>query len=599
MRRLVAPFAAAVVAAVLVSVAPADAAPTVRRVGGVDRYETAALLAADVAAPVEVVHLASGEAFPDALAAAPAGGPVLLVTRSDVPGVTAEALARLQPKRVVVLAGTEAVDPAVVTRAQEIVPSAQLERVGGEDRYGTAALLAARNPGTGSVFVASGEGFQDPLVASAAAAAEGAPLLLVAGASVPTATGEALTKLPSPRQIVVVASAGSLGPGVADELRRYGTVTTIGGSTPYETSAQLAGRRSGATTGYLASGLTYPDALAGAAAAGARKAPLLLVRGSCLTPQVAQQVDRLSTVTVLGGELALTKSAAALTTCGPAPAPGQWESGEISTAWVDTTRRTVRPGVIDEPHRSLPVLVVFPAHAAGTNEPAMGHGPFPMLTVSHGLGSDPANLYDEARSMARRGYVVVVPTFPLTNDRSPGGPYTGDLLNQAGDLSFLVTSALEESGRGTAPLGGMVDPARIGAFGVSFGGITSLTLLNSCCVDGRFKAVMSVIGHFPSQVPTPWVYDIGMPLLMLNTTHDPLIPYAEARQGWEKAVAPKFMVTFPSDRHDIPRALGENVARATTGFFDRYVKGDVNALETLLRSFDGVDPAAATFDRVP
>jgi dienelactone hydrolase len=193
----------------------------------------------------------------------------------------------------------------------------------------------------------------------------------------------------------------------------------------------------------------------------------------------------------------------------------------------------------------------------------------------------------------------VVPTFPLTNNRSPGGPYTGDLTQQALDLGFLATTAIATSDRGTAPLGGMVDPGRIGATGVSFGGITSLMLLNSCCFDARFKAVLSGLGHFPSQVQTPWAYDIGMPLLMLNTTGDPLIPYAEARQGWDKAISPKFMVTFTSDQHDTPRAFNDNIFRATTGFLDRYVKGDVNALERLLRSFDGVDPAAARLDSAP
>jgi spore coat protein H len=86
----------------------------VQRLSGTTRYETAAAVARHAfpgRAPVAL--LASGVAFPDALAAAPVaaqlGGPVLLTGNRLLPGAAAEALRSLQPTRAIVVGGRAAV----------------------------------------------------------------------------------------------------------------------------------------------------------------------------------------------------------------------------------------------------------------------------------------------------------------------------------------------------------------------------------------------------------------------------------------------------------------------------------------------------------
>jgi putative cell wall-binding protein len=92
------------------------------RIGGADRYATAAAIANAVFQSSSSVMLASGANFPDALAGGPAaaslGGPLLLVQGSVMPQSTYAALARLRPMRVPVLGGAATVGEAVLQRAR-------------------------------------------------------------------------------------------------------------------------------------------------------------------------------------------------------------------------------------------------------------------------------------------------------------------------------------------------------------------------------------------------------------------------------------------------------------------------------------------------
>src|SRR5206468_462556 len=102
---------------------------SVERLAGADRYATAAAVANAVGRS-EIVLVASGETFPDALAAGALGLPVLLTQRTSLPDVTRAAIGTAHP---VVVGGPVAV-------ANGVVPGA--ERVAGADRYATSAAVA-------------------------------------------------------------------------------------------------------------------------------------------------------------------------------------------------------------------------------------------------------------------------------------------------------------------------------------------------------------------------------------------------------------------------------------------------------------------------
>jgi putative cell wall-binding protein len=138
-----------------------------RRLAGVDRYETAAKVAAEVGASPTVM-VASGEGFPDALAAGAVGLPVLLTTRQVLPEVTAAAIGSATP---MVVGGTAAISPSVLPAAA---------RLAGIDRHGTSTVVADWGIANGRysdarVTVARGDDYPDALVGGALRQ----PLLLV------------------------------------------------------------------------------------------------------------------------------------------------------------------------------------------------------------------------------------------------------------------------------------------------------------------------------------------------------------------------------------------------------------------------------------
>jgi len=290
--------------------------PRVRahRVAGPDRFATAAALsAASFPGPVQTVTVATGTAFPDALAAAPlaaaAGGPVLLVERDAVPAATAAELARLRPARVVLVGGPAAVSAAV--EAALARDGAEVVRVDGADRVATAAAVAraAFPGGAPTALLAGGDGFADALAAGAAGAAGGAPVLLTAPGELPAATAAALRDLGTD-EVVVVGGEQRVGPAVDGALAAAGArVRRIAGPDRVATALALArdtwpgavDRPAVATAG------DFPDALA----AGALGTPVLLSPPEGAPPEVRAEARRLAatSITVLGGPAALSARA--------------------------------------------------------------------------------------------------------------------------------------------------------------------------------------------------------------------------------------------------------------------------------------------------
>ncbi|MDV3222924.1 cell wall-binding repeat-containing protein, partial [Intrasporangium sp.] len=291
---------------------------TVTRLAGPDRYATAAAVAAARYAPgVDVVYVASGLLFPDALAGAARAafnrGPLLLTRPTSLPTATRDAMVRLQPGRVVVLGGVNSVAEPVAEALASLTTSGTMERVAGSDRYATAARLAdyyASGPAV--AYVASGETFPDALSGAAIAGRDRVPLLLTRASSLPTATADALRRL-APSRIVVLGGPAAVSDPVVDQLRPLattGTVTRLAGADRYATTARVAAEYAAAATVYVASGETFPDALSGAAAAGRDGVPLLLTRSASLPTATRDTLSRLNPTRafLLGGPSAITES---------------------------------------------------------------------------------------------------------------------------------------------------------------------------------------------------------------------------------------------------------------------------------------------------
>lgn len=282
------------------------------RVDGQDRYETAATAALQFTPrTVDVVYVATGDEFPDAqvagAVAAAAGAPVLLTGTDRLPEATAEAIAYLDPERIVVAGGPDAVSGEVVTQLSEF---GEVTRVYGPERYSTAAGLAvegADNPEV--VYLATGPSFADGLVGSAAAGADDGPVLLTQPDRLPAATSEALTLL-EPQRVVLLGGTAAISAQVEAEVAgQVGEVTRIGGADRYATAAELsASSAAGADLVFLATGEDYPDALAAAAIAGDREIPVLLTRNAGVPAATSAELERLQPrrIVVFGGDAAVS-----------------------------------------------------------------------------------------------------------------------------------------------------------------------------------------------------------------------------------------------------------------------------------------------------
>jgi putative cell wall-binding protein len=161
----------------------------VTRLQGADRYETARAIAlGGFPAGAPIVFLASGDDFPDALAASAAaghlGGPVLLVPNgaNALSAETRSIITRLGASTIVIAGGGGVISAALETDARSVSGVTTVVRRGGINRFETAALLNAYAFTTASAgFIASGLNYPDALGAAAVAGALGAPLALSNG----------------------------------------------------------------------------------------------------------------------------------------------------------------------------------------------------------------------------------------------------------------------------------------------------------------------------------------------------------------------------------------------------------------------------------
>lgn len=181
----------------VLAAARAAAAPgaTSRRIAGADPYATAALVAAEVGVPASgQVRIASGDSFPDVMTASIAASgdpsPILLTAPGTLLSPAASAFFAAH--------AAEISETVVVGRPVSVWPTAvatlpHVSRVAGpSDWYQTnvAMLRAQWATGTISPFVASSRPQATTLVAAAAAARSGRPLLLTGGRSMSSYTRE-------------------------------------------------------------------------------------------------------------------------------------------------------------------------------------------------------------------------------------------------------------------------------------------------------------------------------------------------------------------------------------------------------------------------
>lgn len=237
--------------------------------------------------------------------------------------------------------------------------------------------------------------------------------------------------------------------------------------------------------------------------------------------------------------------------------------------------------------RTLVTVVRYPAVGAPSAAdlpdalPERAAGPFPLVVFAHGYRLAPYTYTRLLRTWAHAGYVVAAPFFPLTNadarvvDRS-------DLGNQPQDLRFVISQLLAQRG---APLSGLIDGSRIALGGHSDGVDTALALAYGNPGDRRIRAALGFSGAEISAFTGFSRAPRGVPLLAVQGTADSVNSPSGTYSYFADAPRPKYLLKLLGAEHTAPYQdeqphLGI-VARVSTAFLDRYLKGEASAARQL------------------
>ena len=268
-------------------------------------------------AGASTVVVASGEAFPDALAGSPLAtskdAPLLLTKKKSLPAPVAAELKRLKPKNILVLGGPLAITDATVKKLKSY---GTVKRVAGKDLYKTSAEIATNWSSASSVFVSTGERFEDAMSLAAVASGREAPMLLTKRSSVPATTLTQLKRL-KPSRVYLAGGPLAISAKAEDQLRRAvpkAKIVRYEGSDLYKTSAKIATAfwPGGSQRQFIATGSAFQDGLTGSVAAGYNGAPMLLAKKKCLPSSVSSALTSMKGFTnvLVGGPTVLNSTVA-------------------------------------------------------------------------------------------------------------------------------------------------------------------------------------------------------------------------------------------------------------------------------------------------
>lgn len=294
-----------------VSAAPLTADTT--RIYGADRIATAIRISQAGWTQSTTVLLARADDFPDSLVSVPLSkrldAPILLTYPEQLDSTVIQEIKRLGANHVIVLGG-EGVMGTTITNPLDQA-GIQWERIGGQDRYGTAVQVAERLGGNGQVILANGENFPDALAIGPYAGATETPILLTEAKELPQSTRAEITKLAASKTYVI----GGEGAVASNIVQGLAGLQRLAGQDRYQTAASVYWftqenisntPSSTIPKAYLVTGEDFPDALVAGALAAKQKTPLFMAQkddlpGSTYSAMINSAVNNQLWVILVGG----------------------------------------------------------------------------------------------------------------------------------------------------------------------------------------------------------------------------------------------------------------------------------------------------------
>ncbi len=276
-----------------------ESIPKTTRLAGKGRFETAVEISkAGFPSGSKTVVLAYGLNYADALAgvslAKAKNAPILLTAQSYLPSETLAEIKRLKATDVIILGGTGAVGTEVEKALTD--NKLNIERIAGKSRFETATKIAQKmqtlggNKAPEDVFFVYYNDFADALSVSTVAAIKDAPVIyLMTDGELDSATSAYLASVKGKvKNAYVIGGTGVISDAM---MKKAGDAlgvkpTRVFGKNRFETCVAVNNNFKSVLNGdtiCIATGLDFPDALAGGVFAAKNKTPLLLINGKAAT----------------------------------------------------------------------------------------------------------------------------------------------------------------------------------------------------------------------------------------------------------------------------------------------------------------------------
>ena len=265
-----------------------------------------------------------------------------------------------------------------------------------------------------------------------------------------------------------------------------------------------------------------------------------------------------------------TASPTTTVTTAPAGTPEIEGVGDTQATFIDPSRPTeargARPATSS---RTLVTTVWYPSSTSGGADAPVAGGTYPLVVFAHGFDVDAATYTTLLSNLAQRGYVVAAPEFPMTSSDYPGAADEGDVVNQAGDMSFVI-SAMTSVFSAPSAVAGHVDASQTAVMGHSDGGVTAAAVaFNSTVHDSRVTAAVILSGAM-IDYPGTWFAAGGPPMLAVHGTADPINPFSSSQQLLAADAGPRALLAVTGAGH-LPMLTTQPYETAVVGVVADYL----------------------------
>jgi hypothetical protein len=272
-------------------------------------------------------------------------------------------------------------------------------------------------------------------------------VLLTQPTSLPASTASELARL-GVSEVRVLGGSGAVSDSVVNSLVSSYTVTRVAGADRFATAAEISKSQfsPGVAVAYVATGLNFPDALAGTPPA-AVGGPILLVQKSSIPGPTSSELARLgpSTIKILGGTGVVDSSVQSALGAFASTVERLAGSDRFSTA-AAISKDTFSPGV-----GTIYVATGenFPDALAGGAAAGMGGGPILLVqqnSLPSATAAEIARLTGQPcptlRSFGDGTWIVGTEVQPDTyrNSDSSGGCFWARLSGFGGTLAETITN---------------------------------------------------------------------------------------------------------------------------------------------------------------